>query len=86
MVVLLCLSSGCGTIMRNEIKSSGVNPPMVWDDADYGRQQYYPATYLDMIWLEHGLIFSIIDVPISLASDTVLLPYDIATYKPKQNP
>ena len=90
IVVISILISGCGTIVREDIKHD-TNMP-------------YPATTLDggliiasfsptppgsgegFNWYDGSLLMrtvifgcSIIDLPISLVVDTILLPYDIFT-------
>jgi uncharacterized protein YceK len=65
-VVYVSSLTGCGTVMRGTMKES---PEF----------SIYPATRCDVGFVAMGWIPLVLDLPISLATDTVLLPYDIAT-------
>jgi len=67
--------SGCGTIKRNEVKEGYQMLP---------QSVTYPATALDFgLMAQAGFIGLVMlpDVPVSLVTDTLLLPYDLATRK-----
>ncbi len=91
-VILICILSlpgltGCGTFgARSELRDT-MEPP-----------RYYPATYLDaVVWGKlfdpvkdssqilvriGGACLIILDLPISLVTDTLWLPCDIWDYEP----
>lgn len=79
-LALMVLVAGCGTV----IGRTGIG------DMAYGEKipRYYPATYVDGCLISESspnasdgarafwCVGGIIDMPISLAFDTLLLPYD----------
>ena len=95
----MSLTSGCGTIARNvmkERKGAVVYPATQFDagmiknilTTKPKRSREIPIP----IWLDNCLeaitrpvvvVCSIIDLPFSLATDTILLPYDLLTRKKK---
>ena len=48
------------------------------------RADWDAATYLLVEWSSPLSIFTLIDIPFSFVSDTVCLPYDLATRNKKQ--
>jgi uncharacterized protein YceK len=72
LVALACLMTGCGTLARNDFK-------YMLEESDL-----YPATKFDIFLVQGGPLaipFILVDLPISLTTDTLLLPYDLATRK-----
>jgi len=70
LAALIPSLSGCGTLNRNEVKEGGMCLP---------QSTIYPATALDGTLMLNGGLYMIADLPFSLITDTLLLPYDLAT-------
>ena len=66
----LSLATGCGTLMRGSAKNGEFYDMKV---------AAYPATKIDGMLTGMGAYFLIVDLPFSLVTDTLLLPYDLAT-------
>ena len=75
--MILLINSGCATVMyRADIKNDF--PPSFY-------APYYPATVADLYFCAFTATpICIIDLPFSLASDTLLLPYDFFKEQKKQ--
>jgi uncharacterized protein YceK len=71
LALLISLGTGCGTLTRNDVKNEY---PMI------PHSKVYPATLFDL-WMAYSPAapLAIIDFPISIATDTLLLPYDLWT-------
>jgi uncharacterized protein YceK len=70
LLLFLLFGTGCGTLMRNDVKREHPMLPQA---------SLYPATTIDLFTSRAfpiGLLF-LLDLPVSLMTDTVLLPYDL---------
>ncbi|AGF79467.1 putative periplasmic lipoprotein [Desulfocapsa sulfexigens DSM 10523] len=93
ILATITLTSGCSTILER----------VTYSEENRGQLNYYPATQFDIFTIKSGgglycspgpgtlivVPLSIIDLPISLVTDTIMLPADIARKnkidKQKQN-
>lgn len=73
MMLTVTFGTGCGTLTRNDVKRG---------HSMYPHSSIYPATYVD-IWGSQSPAapLFLLDLPISLVTDTLLLPYDLLTKK-----
>ncbi|MCK5845657.1 MAG: YceK/YidQ family lipoprotein [Victivallales bacterium] len=83
------LATGCATICRNDIQGEGVRtvyPASITDiylfSMSFQKYDFLITSHNDPLALritERAIVIpiSIIDLPISLITDTILLPYDI---------
>jgi len=78
LVVTLLISTSCGTVGRNQVKQGYGGSAVL--SIHVPNAKVYPATVYDIYSIKGGLVPAIIELPISIAIDTILLPYDIATY------
>jgi uncharacterized protein YceK len=73
IMALVLLLSGCGTIFGR----TGI-PSFYPNEFSSPQKGIYPGTQLDGKFLQsHFLLFALIDLPISLVTDTLLLPVDL---------
>lgn len=73
IVAVTLLLSGCGTLFGR----SGI-PSFYPNELSGPQRGIYPATQLDGKFLQSRfLILGLIDLPISLVTDTLMLPVDI---------
>jgi uncharacterized protein YceK len=70
LAAILPLAAGCGTLCRNNVKEGGICLP---------QSSIYPACAFDGTLMANGGLYMILDLPFSLVTDTLLLPYDLGT-------
>ncbi|MCL2760426.1 MAG: YceK/YidQ family lipoprotein [Desulfuromonadales bacterium] len=84
LILLLFSLFGCGTILAREHGSMypGELYPATRFDAESIHSDFEPCSFICIA--PFGTIFGVLDMPFSVVSDTLLLPYDI--YKEHKKP
>lgn len=83
IVVAMLIPSGCGTISSFQ-ERDGLYPATTMDVLAWSVILSYSEYPENLVYVPAVSLFTLIDLPISLTMDTLMLPYDLYKNKPRK--
>ena len=83
IIVAMLLPSGCGTISAFQERDD-IYPATTMDILFWTAIVCYTEYPENLVYVPAVSLFTLIDIPISLTTDTLMLPYDLYKNKPRK--